>query len=252
MALSWADRRRAYVIGGFLVLAAIVLGAGAFAFLYEAPSCTDALRNQDETGVDCGGSCPNLCSADVSPLRVSFARAIPYGGRTDVIAYVENRNLDAESKGARYTAELFDDAGQLLGKKEGMLDIPARSTVPLFVPAIAQGVAAAPRAFVSFEEGVTWRSARDGKVPLTVMRADIVPGDNPRVRALLRNSDARVAYDRVLVATVFDLAGQAIAASRTVVRQAPAFGEAEAVFTWSEPFAGVAVRVEVVEVPVLP
>ena len=36
-----------------------------------APSCTDGIKNGDETGVDCGGSCPNACLAQIN-LPVNF------------------------------------------------------------------------------------------------------------------------------------------------------------------------------------
>lgn len=31
------------------------------------PTCTDGVQNGDETGVDCGGSCPNACDVDPDP-----------------------------------------------------------------------------------------------------------------------------------------------------------------------------------------
>lgn len=252
MALTWADKRRAYVIGGFVLVGLMLLAAVAIAVFYEAPSCMDRKLNQDETGIDCGGSCQYLCNAEVDPARITFARAIAYGGRTDVVAYIENRNRTAEAKGAKYTAEVYDESGRLLGKKEGMIDLPARATVPLFIPAIAPGVAVAPRAFITFEDDMKWRSAREGQIALKVVGSEILAGEKPRVRATVANPDAKIAYDRTVIATVFDGAGQAIASSRTVVRQVPAFGEAQAVFTWSEPFSSQAARVEVMEVPTLP
>jgi hypothetical protein len=36
-----------------------------------APTCTDGIQNGDETGIDCGGSCPNVCLAQIN-LPVTF------------------------------------------------------------------------------------------------------------------------------------------------------------------------------------
>jgi hypothetical protein len=36
-----------------------------------APTCTDGIQNGDETGVDCGGSCPNSCLSQIN-LPVTF------------------------------------------------------------------------------------------------------------------------------------------------------------------------------------
>lgn len=34
-------------------------------FLYFVASCTDGQQNQDEIGIDCGGSCPNECGKSI-------------------------------------------------------------------------------------------------------------------------------------------------------------------------------------------
>src|SRR3989344_7202851 len=94
--MSWAARRR------FIIL--LIIGAVVVAFLttvgiatfYDAPSCTDSKQNQDETGIDCGGSCSRICTAEAQPPTVLFTKAIQNGeGRVDVIAEIENKNADA-------------------------------------------------------------------------------------------------------------------------------------------------------------
>jgi hypothetical protein len=253
MALTWADKRRFYVIGGAALIGIALLTVFIISILYEAPSCMDQKQNQDEAGVDCGGSCAYLCAHEVQEPRVAFARTIENGsGRTDVIAYIENRNQTAEAKGARYTVEVFDESGTILGTREGMIDLPARSTVSLFVPGIYQGIGTAPRAFISFEENVKWRNARGGDNTITVTQADLVLGDKPRVNAILSNISPTAIYNKTVIATVFDQTGVAIAASQTVVREIGGLGTAVVVFTWNQPFQGSAARVEITSVPVLP
>lgn len=253
MAFTWADKRRFYIIGGAVLIGSALLMVLAISILYEAPSCSDQKQNQDEAGVDCGGSCAYLCAHEVQEPRVTFARTIENGsGRTDVIASIENRNQNAEAKGARYTVEVFDETGNLLGTKEGMMDLPARSTVSLFVPGIYQGVGVAPRAFISFAEDTQWRNARGGENAITVIQADLVLGDKPRVNAILSNIAPIALYNKTIIATVFNQEGIAIAASQTVVREIAGRGTATAVFTWNQPFQGTAARVEVTSVPSLP
>lgn len=47
-----------------------------------APSCSDGIQNGDETGVDCGGSCPNVCLAQIN-LPVTFEGTITNYAVTD-------------------------------------------------------------------------------------------------------------------------------------------------------------------------
>lgn len=250
--LSWADRRRGIIIGG-AVLAGLTLIAGIIiAVMYDVPTCTDGTQNADETGVDCGGSCAYLCRADIEAPRVTFARAVVSGGRTDVIAYVENRNRDAEADDAHYTLELFDESGSPLAKREGVVDMPARSIVPIFVPGLLNGISVAPRTFVSFDGDTKWRTPKTGDAPLTATNVQMSLGPQPRVTASVNNPGPDTAYGRTVVATVFDTDGQATAASKTVVRAVPGFASADVVFTWPEPFSGAAMKVEVSVLPVLP
>jgi hypothetical protein len=251
MALTWAGRRQAYILGGAAAAALLLIAGIAFAVVYEAPSCADGKQNQDEAGVDCGGSCAYLCPAGLMEPRVTYVRALSgAGGRTDVVASIENRNRTAEAKDASYRVEVFDAAGALLGAKEGTLDLPAYGSTPLFLAGVVPGVGTAPRAYVSFGE-VRFRTAR-AEETLKVSGVEIVPGERPRVRATVSNGAASAAYERALVATVFAADGSVIAASRTVLRQVPAFGTSEAVFTWAEAFPESAVRAEVALVPLLP
>lgn len=253
MALTWGDKRRFVIIASFAALCVLLLSGILIAVLYDAPSCMDGRQNQDETGVDCGGSCAYLCRHEAQDPRLTFARAVTNGsGRTDVIAYVENRNQNAEAKDARYTVEVFDESGALLGKRESMIDLPARSIVALYVPGVYAGIGATPRAFVSFDEGTRWRNARGGESPLAVSGIKLTSGSRPRVDATVTNVAPSPVFNRTLIATVFDADGVAIAASQTVVREVPALGTASAVFTWPEAFSGTPVRVEVISVPVLP
>src|SRR3989344_6201594 len=61
--MSWAAGRRFIIlcIVGAVVIA--FLAAISIATFYKSPSCSDGKQNQDETGVDCGGSCAYLCKA---------------------------------------------------------------------------------------------------------------------------------------------------------------------------------------------
>ena len=46
----------------------------------QPPSCTDGIQNGDETGVDCGGSCPNTCPTCTDGVQNGDEEGIDCGG----------------------------------------------------------------------------------------------------------------------------------------------------------------------------
>jgi len=248
--MTWAQKRRFMIIGSAAALFVVLAAGLLFSVMYAPTSCTDRKQNQGEEGIDCSGPCSTVCNALVDAPRVSFARAfVTVNGRTDVIAYVENRNQEAEAKSAKYTVELFGESGLELAKREGMIDLPARSVVPVFLPALYTGPLPVTRAFVTFTNPIRWTRQQEGRTVPSVSDALFTQGAEPRVTATLRNPSAVTLYNVKIIATAFDADGIALAASQTVVREIPAFGTSAAVFTWAAPF-GEPLRVEVL--PLLP
>ncbi len=115
----------------------VALGAIGFLIFYRAPSCMDTKQNHGETGIDCGGPCQRLCTVSVAPPSVRFARPLtPVSGRTDVVAYIENKNADAQAKAAHFTIDVYGPDNLLIARKEGTVDLPPSSLVPIFVPRV--------------------------------------------------------------------------------------------------------------------
>ena len=251
MALDWAKKMRLMLIGGIALVAIVVIGATVFAFVYKVPSCTDKTQNQKESGVDCGGPCTYLCTAQVNAPNVLFARALELpGGRTDVVAYIQNPNKQAQTKGAPYTIELYAADATLVARVSGFVDLPAGTVTPIYIRAAAQGSNVA-RAFINFApEKISWKSVTGERAVPRVTDSALTEGDSPRVSAKLANETYDPMYDIRSVAVVYDSEGTAIAASETLVPAIRAQSAVPITFTWNEPFQSVPARFEVT--PVVP
>lgn len=253
--MSWAGERRAIIItiaGAILLGALLVLG---FSIFYKVPTCTDKRQNQNEQGVDCGGSCTTLCSFQVEDAPVvRLVRAItPQPGRTDIVAYIENRNAEAEAANAPFLLEVYGAERQLIAKKTIRVDLPPLSSVPVYLADVAPRGSIAAQAFLApVTESIVWRRVSGEKAILpTVGNISIAEGEAPRITATLANPLARTIYDTTLIATVFDASGNVIAGSQTLVPTLPSQGTAPLVFTWNAPFTLPAARVEILPVPEL-
>jgi hypothetical protein len=252
--MSWALRRRLIVIG--LIAAVIALGIGIFYFteIHKAPSCTDNKQNQGEDGIDCGGPCAYFCSAAEAPPSTRFVRAVsPSAGRTDVIAYIDNPNGLAAAKNLHYTIELYDPSNTIVAKKQGMVDLPPSSTMPIYVPNFFSGSTEVARAFITFDNPThLWYHYTDTRVIPKVSNIVLQSGATPRVTAIAANSSTSNLSNIVFIITVFNEAGEAMAASQTVAPSVPAHGSASLIFTWPNAFTGPVGRIEVIPVIPLP
>jgi hypothetical protein len=250
--MNWGDRRRLIVVSGFSLVALVIALATAFAFIYKPPSCTDGTQNQNEEGVDCGGSCTYLCSASVAQPTVTFARPTsPQQGRTDVVAYIVNPNARAAVKNAEYTIEVYDADNIAIGKQVGTVDLPPASVVPVFVPNFASGFKTAAHTFLTFDQSsLKWFTYTGTRIIPKAGNSVIENTNTPRVRTTLTNPSAHALYNVHVVATVFDANGNAIAASETVLGELPPQGTAPAIFTWNTPFPQTPARVDIL--PVIP
>jgi hypothetical protein len=246
--MSWALARRLIIIVIIVVVIGSLVGAIAFFILHKPASCVDGTQNRDETGIDCGGQfCMYLCATDVVPLSVSFARALPSGGgRVDLIAFVSNANSSSALSAAPYTFQVYSADRTIIASVKGTIDIPAASTVPVFIANVAAGSATPQSAFLSFDTAsLKWFRAMAPRAVPQAQNVQVTGSSSPRIDATLTNPLA-VSFVRLpVVATVFDAAGNALDASGTLVPELPPQGSAPLVFTWNAPFGAAPARIEI-------
>lgn len=251
--MSWASRRRFVIISILVGIVVVLASAIIIPIVYETPSCSDRKKNQDEAGIDCGGSCARVCDAQVLAPKVDFVRPLsPMNGRTDVIAYITNPNTNAAVKNARFTIELYGTDGTVIARKEGKTDLPPGATVPVYVPNFISGYLEVARAFLTFDQtSLTFVKYADKRiVPLYNHDAEVGGTAAPRIVASFTNPSATLVRDTVVIAVVFDVQGNAIAASQTLLAELPSQGSASVTFVWNEPFSSSPTRIDVI--PVVP
>lgn len=233
----------------------LVIGTGLTAIVYEAPSCTDNKQNQGEVGVDCGGSCPYLCTTQVTQPTVLYALPLRNGaGRTDLIARIENKNQNAAAKNVPYSVKLYTTNLAFVREVTGTVDLPPRTSVPIFIPGIAVGSEVVRTSFSIDPVAPKWFTlANDSRVVPTVANSKLLGTPSaPRVEASVMNTSIQSLANVRAIVLVHGTSGNVIAASETVLSSVPAQGQVTALFTWDEAFSGIPSLIEVVPVIPLP
>lgn len=251
--MNWAARRRFIIL---LIIGAVIAAFVAtilIATFSKTPTCSDGIQNQDEVGIDCGGSCAYLCIAGMQPPTVLYTKAISNGtGRTDIIASIENKNAAAAAKNVPYKITLYGTGQAFIQEVTGTIDLPPGATVPLYVPRIASGKQEVIKAFLNITTPPQWfaLTASERRVPLVSSANQSGTQDAPRIEAILTNPTVIPFTNVQTIVVVHDTVGDVIAASETVIPSIPAQGQAVATFTWNSAFLGTPATIEVV--PIIP
>ena len=253
--ISWAARRRLLILlivgSAVAALLAIVL----IAAFYKAPSCVDGVQNQGESGIDCGGPCPYLCTAEEQPPTVLFTQALSNGsGRTDIIASVENKNIDAAARNVPYRIMLYGPDQSFLKEITGTLDLPPGATVPVYVPGALYGGNVASAFLDIASSSPKWFAlASDPRIVPAVGNTNVSgTASAPRIEAVLTNPGVTMLTDVLAIVLVRGTNGNVIAASQTIVPAIPAQGRGIATFTWNSAFSDTPASIEVVPIVPLP
>jgi hypothetical protein len=116
-----AHAQKKLVIGAVYGLILLVfLGAIFYFFFYTAPTCTDGVQNGKEAGVDCGGTCTNVCEEVITgqPFTIEEVAIMPGGReRYDILGKMYNPNDTEGASNFRYTVELKNASGQVIATR---------------------------------------------------------------------------------------------------------------------------------------
>lgn len=253
MSQRWANKMRSVYVGIFLILLTLSVSPFIYRMLTVPPTCTDGIQNQGETAPDLSGPCRLLNPDDLKPLTVRWARSfMVVDGIYSAVAYVENQNAGGGIRTLHYLFRLYDENNILVTERVGNTFIPAGKVVPIFEGNLEVGGRVPVRTSLEFIDTLSWEimeSEREAELDVASQTYTITNG-LPRLNAILRNRGVYLFNDLVVVATLFDQAGNALAASRTVVPALAPDSEKQIVFTWPQAFAEQVSKVDVV--PLIP
>ena len=250
--MSWANKRRFMYLFVFLVIV-VAISVAFFLSIQKPPTCFDGIQNQDESGVDCGGVCYKLCTAEQAPLTVIWARTSKIqDGLYNAVAYVQNSNLNGFANNVFYHFSLYDKDGVLIYERRNTapINIPPRSVVAIFEPGLFTDKAVSARVIFDFDGNFDWYKSKELNDPLSVVDKQVFDASSsPKFIATIKNSSLNPINNVKAVAIIYDEYGTAQQFSQTILDEVPAQGSVTAPFTWPEPFTFLPARTEVVLMP---
>ena len=246
---EWSVHRKRIVMGLVLLCLIILVGIPVLLYFHQAPLCIDGKQNGDETGVDCGGSCSLICPASALPLIAKGdPQVIPVSTSTyDVIAYIQNPNIDGKAVDAPYTLSVFDASSATPLKVINLKTfIPQNSSFAIFQGPFDFG--SSTPSIATLEWGsISWTKDKTAIPELTVKNVLLSQTDkSPRLTATVFNNTLKTISNIEFVALIYDESGNIVHASRTVVDALDPSSSAPLVYTWPKAFTGTTTTIEIV------
>lgn len=241
------------IIVAIAALGVLVIGTGLYFVLRPTPTCNDGKRNQDETDIDCGGSCTAVCVEHVlgEALIVREVATVPdSNGFYDVLGQVENPNDDIGASRFTYRFTLFDAKDQSLGTASGTSFILPRETKTLLAFHVGSG--AAPSAHVKLAlSDVVWERLSDYREPPRITVSDkrfnqIVKGIGFGEALGLVTNDSPFDFRSLVVKVILrDAGGVPLAVNQTEMRTVSSNERRDFRLVWPEFFPGTVAAMDV-------
>ena len=247
--MSWARRRKTIYLGTIAIIFIIIAGWIFVAYFNKPPTCFDGKQNQDELGVDCGGSCLLLCSAQYAPLNVLWSRFSKVSdGDYNVLAYIENPNLNAASYNLNYVFKLYDSRGILLKERTGTTFAPPNKVMAVFEAEMQTGNQVPARVEFSFTSNAVWlKQIINETAGLSVSQSVLERTDSaPRLTAVISNKTSSSINNIEAIAIIYNAPGNTIAFSRTIIDSVKGKDSLVVSFNWPKPFTDAYARTEII------
>lgn len=245
---SWSQKRKSTYFVGFVAFLLIIMVLPVYLIFYKTPTCFDGKQNGDEKGVDCGGSCVNLCKSQYLEPNIIWARVIEVKpGLYNTLAYVENPNIDAGVDSISYSFKIKDNNGVLIYERKGDTFIPPDKFFAIFENEISIAERIPSKVIFEFTNEALWKNKENKEVSLTVLNESISREESsPRIDATVGNKTLGSISRIEVIAIAYGGDGNALGFSRTFIDKLDKEENQNVVFTWPKPFKSKVEKIEII------
>jgi hypothetical protein len=166
-------------------------------------------------------------------------------GIYNALAYVENSNLDSGVSSLSYRFKFYDSDNILIYERNGETFIPPNKIFGIFESNIDTGSRVPARTIFEFLGAPIWKKGIAPDPLFLITNKFLFEKDGlPRLTASLENHTSDATSDVEVVAILYDITGNAVAVSRTIVASPEKGSVIPLVFTWPEKLGEQVVRIE--------
>jgi len=203
-----------------------LIGLGIWSVLTkQTPTCSDGIKNQTETGVDCGGGCISCELKNIEPIEFLGYSIMPLkSGKVSLLVHVKNPNETHHASPFSYKIHLFDESGIEREVFSGESSLIAGSEGYLFE---GQGRYSDPADVKLEVTNVNWKSTDAFSVPRLLLQ-DIttnVEESVVRVKGVVQNSSSFAAENVHIIAILSGDYNEDVYASEMILTRVLGLGK---------------------------
>ena len=231
--MSWTARRKLIILLIVIVALGVFVGLPTFFAFYKAPTCFDGIQNQGEEGIDCGGPCTKLCQAGFAmPQELWATSSQVVSGVYNLLAYAANPNPGVAAPAVSYDFKIYDGSGILIGERAGETSVPSNTNFAIFEPTITTGARMPAKTFFQFTSAPQWQNAATSSDVSVISSNLTVASTTSRLDVSVSNSSINAKNNVGIIAILYDISGDVIAFSRSVIPTIASGNSAQVSFTW--------------------
>jgi len=247
---SWSRNRKILYGGTTTIIIVIIVVSIGLKLFYKAPTCSDGLKNGDEKGVDCGGSCAKLCQSAFFQPIVSWTRFEETAPHFyNVATYIVNPNIDGIAYNVPYRVQLYDDRGILITEYNRTVTLPPHRNTIAFEGAVDLQERIPAKALFEFTGAPEWKKQSDTLASIFVQDKQYSEEENTSTLLVkIKNSSAENQGQFTAYVVLYDKNNNALGFSKTIVDGIDAGQTITAPFTWPVNRNGAVISIEVLPV----
>lgn len=247
--MTWSQRRQFTYISGFMAVVIVASYLVIHSATKTTPTCFDGRKNGDEVGVDCGGVCAFYCKDELGVPKVRWVRYFDVApGLIHTIAYIEHSYPQAAAQKINYHFDIYDAKNNLIKTQPGSTYLGPLGRTAIVETLVPVGNTVPSIARFSFDGQIFWEKipAEYAQAVIKTDRYLLEPFEHgTRLIATLDNQSRYEFKDMDVVAILYNKDDNAIAVSKSVLKDLPARSATTLYFTWPEPLKNETARVEV-------
>lgn len=235
--MKWRTRRKlSYTFVALLPLI-LVVGVIYYSVFFPDPTCSDGIMNGSEAGVDCGGSCEQICQKNTANIDTEWQKSFAVSDEIyNAAALIKNPNLSLEATSVPYRFRLYDSEGLLITERRGEMDLLPQPANLAFEAGIQTEGRTVDRTEFEFLKEPFWEESDrvSARFPVSNKTLTGPTSSNPRLTFDISNDTVMDYRDVQVSAIVRDGENNPVHVSRTDIGELSARSTESGVFTWRE------------------